>query len=39
MYVNSIPKSAKTPQETLKLVGLTAEDIANAAQRLFDQSA
>jgi transketolase len=39
MYVQSIPKSAKTPEETLKLVGLTAEDIARTAQSLFDQSA
>jgi len=38
MFVRSIPKSCKTPEETLKLVGLTAEDIANAAQRVFDRS-
>jgi len=39
LCVRSIPKSAKTPEETLKMVGLTAEDIASAAQKMFDQSA
>jgi len=39
MTVPSIPKSAKTPEETLKLVGLTAQDIARAAQAVFDKSA
>ena len=38
MTVPSIPKSAKTPEETLKLVGLTPKDIANAAQTIFDRS-
>jgi len=38
LYVRSIPKSAKTPEETLKLVGLTPRDIANAAQTVFDRS-
>lgn len=38
MYVRDIPKSAKTPEEVLKMVGLTAEDIADAAQKLFDRS-
>jgi transketolase len=38
LYVRDIPKSAKTPAETLKLVGLTPMDIANAAQAVFDQS-
>jgi len=38
MYVRDIPKSAKTPEETLKLVALSAADIANAAQAVFDQS-
>ncbi|MBI5724180.1 MAG: transketolase [Planctomycetes bacterium] len=38
LYVQSIPKSAKTPEETLGLVGMTAEDIANAAQNVFDRS-
>ena len=38
LHVRSIPKSAKTPEETLKLVGLTADDIATAAQAMFDQS-
>lgn len=38
LHVRSIPKSAKTPEETLKLVGLSAQDIANAAQAVFDKS-
>jgi deoxyxylulose-5-phosphate synthase len=38
LYVKSIPKSAKTPEETLKMVDLSADDIAKAAQRMFDQS-
>ena len=32
MYVQDVPKSAKTPEETLKLVKLTPKDIADAAQ-------
>jgi len=39
MYVREIPKSAKTPEETLGLVGLTAADIVATAQAMFDQSA
>jgi len=38
LYVRNIPKSAKTPEETLRLVGLTARDIATAAQAVFDKS-
>ena len=38
MYVQDIPKSARTPEETLKMVKLTAQDIADAAQKMFDQS-
>jgi len=38
MYVREIPKSAKTPEQTLKLVRLAAQDIATEAQRMFDQS-
>jgi transketolase len=38
LYVRAIPKSAKTPEATLKLVGLTADDIVAAAQQGFDQS-
>jgi hypothetical protein len=38
LTVRSIPKSAKTPEETLKMVGLSAKDIANAAQAVFDKS-
>jgi transketolase C-terminal domain/subunit len=32
MYVQAIPKSAKTPEEILKQVKLTAEDIVAAAK-------
>jgi len=39
LYVRSVPKSAKTPEAILKMVHLTAEDIAAAAQAMFDQSA
>lgn len=39
MYVRKIPKSTKTPQATLKLANLSADDIATAAQKMFDQSA
>ena len=38
LYVKSIPKSAKTPDEVLKMVHLSPEDIAAAAQKMFDQS-
>jgi transketolase len=38
MYVQKIPKSAKTPEEIMAQVGLSAEDIAAAAQKIFDQS-
>ncbi|MFP3938472.1 MAG: transketolase [Phycisphaerae bacterium] len=38
LYVRNIPKSAKTPEATLKMVGLTADDIVKAAQQVFDQS-
>ena len=38
LHVPSIPKSAKTPEETLKMVQLTAADIAAAAQGMFDVS-
>ena len=38
MYVNAVPKSAKTPEAILQMVGLTAEDIVTTAQGLFDQS-
>jgi transketolase len=38
MYVRSVPKSAKTPEAILQQVGLAAEDIANAAQKMFDQA-
>ena len=31
MYVNRIPKSAKTPDEMLEMCGLSAEDICNRA--------
>jgi len=38
MYVQSIPKSAKTPEEILKMVHLAAEDIAAVCQQVFDRS-
>ena len=38
LYVQSVPKSAKTPEATLQLVKLTAQDIADACQKMFDQS-
>ncbi len=38
MCVRNVPKSARTPRETLQMVGLTPEDIANTAQQMFDQS-
>lgn len=38
MYVESIPKSAKTPEAILEMVGLTPNDIAKAAQGVFDRS-
>jgi len=38
LHVRRVPKSAKTPEEVLKMVHLSAEDIAAAAQGLFDQS-
>ncbi len=38
MFVESIPKSAKTPEAILEMVGLTAGDIAKAAQGVFDRS-
>ncbi len=38
MYVQSVPKSAKTPEEILKMVNLTAENVAAACQTMFDQS-
>ena len=38
MFVRNIPKSAKTPEETLKMVNLTAEDIARTCQNIFDKS-
>ena len=39
LCVESIPKSAKTPEEILQMVKLSAGDIANAVQAMFDQSA
>ena len=38
MYVQDVPKSARTPEGMLKMVKLTAQDIADAAQKMFDQS-
>ena len=38
LYVQSVPKSAKTPDEVLETAHLGAQDIANAGQKMFDQS-
>jgi transketolase len=38
LYVRSVPKSAKTPEEMMRMVGLSPEHIADAAQAMFDQS-
>ena len=38
LHVRDVPKSAKTPAETLRMVGLAAEDIVNACQAMFDAS-
>jgi transketolase len=38
MYVRSVPKSAKTPEAILEMVNLSAQNIADAAQGMFDQS-
>ena len=38
MVLRAIPKSARTPEETLALVRLGAADIVATAQKMFDQS-
>ncbi len=38
LVLHSIPKSARTPEETLALVHLAVPDIVDAAQKMFDQS-
>ncbi len=38
LVLHSIPKSARTPEETLAMLHLGVEDIVNAAQKMFDQS-
>ncbi len=38
LVLRSIPKSARTPDETLALVHLGVPDIVSAAQKMFDQS-
>jgi transketolase len=38
LFVRNVPKSAKTPEAILEQVGLAAQDIANAAQKMFDQA-
>jgi transketolase len=35
MYVKRIPKSARTPEEMLKMCGLTAADIAKTAKAML----
>ncbi len=36
--LRTIPKSARTPEETLALVSLGADDVVATAQKMFDQS-
>ncbi|OQB87389.1 MAG: Transketolase [Planctomycetes bacterium ADurb.Bin126] len=38
MVVGSVPKSAKTPEEILQMVHLSADEIAAAGQQLFDEA-
>ncbi|MHC4562915.1 MAG: transketolase [Planctomycetota bacterium] len=38
LYVRRVPKSAKTPEDILKMVHLSPEDIASAAQGMFDEA-
>lgn len=38
MYVQRIPKSAKSPEEIMQQVHLSAEEIAATAQAIFDKS-
>ena len=38
MVLRAIPKSARTPEETLALLGLGVGDIVAATQKMFDQS-
>ncbi|MCY2928716.1 MAG: transketolase [Planctomycetota bacterium] len=39
MFADHAPKSAKTPEETLAMCGLSPQDIVATAQKMFDQSA
>lgn len=38
MYVQNMPKSSKSPEESLEMVNLTAQDIADACQKMFDET-
>jgi len=38
MVLRTIPKSARTPDETLAMVHLGVDDIVAAAQKMFDQA-
>jgi len=38
LHVTRIPKSAKTPEAILQMLKLSAQDIVNAAQMVFDRS-
>ncbi|MBN2210221.1 MAG: transketolase [Sedimentisphaerales bacterium] len=38
MNVQRVPKSAKTPEDIIKMVNLTPTDIAKTAQQMFDKS-
>lgn len=38
MFVDRTPKSGRSPEDLLKMLNLTAEDVAATAQRIFDRS-
>ena len=38
MYVRKPPKSARTPEELLRYLGLSADDIVNVASRVLEES-
>ncbi len=38
LVLRNIPKSARTPEETLAMVHLGVSEVVNAAQKMFDQS-
>ncbi len=38
LYVQEVPKSAKTPEDILAMANLTPREVATACQKMFDQS-